>query len=309
VTGEIALGEIAAIASALAFGLTNLFAKRSMGAGVSPEASVLATIVLNAAAYGLLAAITAWRGALPPIQPRAVLWFAAGGLAATLVGRNMSFFSIGRLGPSRASTIRLSTVAFALLFGLLLLGELPRPVQIAGIAVVSFGLWISLRPISSRSDSGLAAGAAGRGDAVRDAAGVFSAFGGAAAFALGDVARRGGLALMPSPVLGAAVGAAAALMAHAGWAAVRTSARLPRGAALRNRDLWATAVCSTCAVLLVWIALHHTQVAIVSVLYHLQVLFVFLLSPLLLPGQEAVTRWLALGTGLALAGTVMIVLG
>ena len=63
------------------------------------------------------------------------------------------------------------------------------------------------------------------------------------------------------------------------------------------------------AVLLLWLSLHHAQVAVVSVFYNLQVLVVMLISPFLLRGQETITPALVAGTVLALLGTVMIVLG
>lgn len=293
------IGELAALASALAFGTNAVLARRFILAGGAPEAGVLASIILNVVVYGLLALVAALRGGLPPIAPISIVWFILGGLAGTLVGRNLSFYSIQRLGASRSTTIRLSNVAFALVFGLLFLHELPRPAQIAGMAVVTLGLYVSLQRFSRPPESA---------QGGLDGAGVLFALGGGAAFALGDIARRGGMVLTPSPVLGAAIGALAALIAHLTWSVFHAPARLPSGPTLYRGDLWGSAACTTLAVLLLWIGLRNAQVAIVSVLYNLQVLVVLLVSPLLLRGREAITGSLVIGTGLALVGTALILL-
>jgi drug/metabolite transporter (DMT)-like permease len=293
------IGELAALGSAVAFGLTNVFARRFMPA-VTPEAGVLLSIVLNVGAYGAMALLAAVQRQLPPIHPISIVWFVLGGLAGSVFGRNLSFLSIQRIGASRASVIRLANVGFALVLGLVVLREFPRALQVAGIGVVSAGLWVSLRPYAAVPRS--------TGVPV-DLYGVVLALASGAAFALGDIARRGGMALTPSPAFGAAVGAVAALVVHLGWSVFREAARWPTGPALRSVDAWASALCNTIAVLLLWIGLRHTQVAIVSVLYNLQVLVVLLATPVLLRGFETIDRALVIGTLLALAGTAMILMG
>jgi drug/metabolite transporter (DMT)-like permease len=292
------IGELAALASALAFGTNAVLARRFMLAGGAPEGGVLVSIILNVIVYGALVFVVALRGGLPPIAPSSIVWFILGGLIGSLVGRNLSFYSIERLGPSRSTTIRLSNVAFALVFGLVFLRELPRPIQLAGIAVVTLGLYVSLRPSGEASARG-----------AIDGRGVIFALAGGAAFALGDIARRGGMVLTPSPILGAAIGAVAALTAHLAWSIFHAPARFPSGAALRNADMWGSATATTVAVLLLWTGLRYAPVAVCTVLYNLQVLVVLLMSPVLLRGQEAISASLVFGTGIALVGTALILLG
>jgi drug/metabolite transporter (DMT)-like permease len=199
-----------------------------------------------------------------------------------------------------STSIRLSNVVFSLAFGLALLRELPRVWQLVGLAIVTAGLWTG---VWSRER----ATAPVRGGT--DVTGIALALGGSAAFGLGDTMRRMGLALTPSPVLAAAVGASAALLAHLLWSTRRHSARWPQGAALRRTDLWGSAACNTVAILLLLTALRHTPVAIVSVLYNLQVLVVLIASPIVLRGQETIPPGLVFGTLLALVGTTIILLG
>lgn len=291
-------GELSALAAALSFGLSIILARRFMVA-VAPAAGVLVSIATNVLVFVILTMGAAWRGLLPRIDPWSIVLFVLGGLAGTLLGRNLTYQSINRLGATLATSIRLSNSLFTLLFGYLALRELPRPWQLAGLVLVTIGLWLSLQQ-GRRVDTPRAGSA--------NPTGVLMAVGGAAAFALGDTARRIGLQLTPAPILGAAIGASTALGAHLVWSIFHQSARWPSGV-LRRLDLLGSAACNTLAILLLYVGLQHAPVAIVSVLYNLQVLVVLVLSPAILPGQETVTRWLVGGTLLALVGTVLILLG
>ncbi len=292
-------GELTAIAAAVAFGISTVLARRFMVA-VTPEAGVLVSITTNVVVFTTLTVGTVLRGTLPPIHPASIPLFIAGGLAGTLMGRNLTYLGIERLGAALSTTIRLSTVAFTLLLGLVFLRELPRPWQLAGLAVVTSGLWISLWSRERRTHGARR---------TANVAGVLMSLGGAAAFAVGDTARRGALGLTPAPVLAGAVGASAALLGHLLWSVSRASARWPGGPALRRLDLLGSTACNTIAILLLLVALRHAPVAVVSVLYNLQVLVVFIVSPLILRGQDAITVWLVIGTAVALVGTTMILFG
>ncbi len=267
---------------------------------VAPESGVLVSIAMNVLVYSTFLAASALGRMLPPVHLISVGMFAAGGIAGTLLGRNLAYQTIRRLGPALSTAIRLSNSVFTLLFGYLLLGEMPRSLQVVGLATVTAGLWVSLWP-------GRRAGARGR--RTLDPVGVAMALAGAASFAIGDTARRFGLILTPAPVLGAAVGAVTALLAHLLWSAFRPAARWPAGRAWLRGDVLGSALCNTMAILLLFTALRHAPVAIASVLYNLQALVVLIASPFLLRGHETVTPWIVAGTVIALTGTAMILLG
>lgn len=292
------IGELAGLAAAVSFGLSTVLARRFMPA-VSPEAGVLVSIVTNVVAFGVASVAMAMGGLLPPIAPWSLVLFVSGGLLGTLVGRNLSYQSLSRIGASLTVTVRLSNGIFSLLIGFVLLREFPRLLQLLGMAGVTLGLWLSVQ-----SDD--------PPDGVRrqvDPGGVLMALASAAAFALGDTARRAGLHLTPAPIVGAAIGATAAMLAHLVWSVFNRAARWPPGAALRRFDVGASAILNTAAILLLYIGLQHAPVAIVSVLYNLQVLVVLLTGPLVLRGQEQLTAKIAMGALVALAGATLILIG
>ena len=300
-------GELAAATAALAFGLSTVTARRFMDA-VTPEAGALVSIVMNVITFWTLAAVVILRNGVPPLPANALILFVVGGVAGTLIGRNLSYLSIERIGPSLLVTIRLSQTIVTLLFGLAFLGEFPRPWQLGGLASVLAGLWISLR---SRETARPRDGSMRPAPAARrlDIAALLLAFASAAAFSFGDTARRAALVMVPAPVLGAAIGASAALVAHLIWSIARHSARWPAGPGLRSVDLWTSAFFNTVAILLLYVALRSAPVAIVSTLYNLQVLVVLAASRLLLGDREPIGAPLIGGSVLALAGTAMILLG
>jgi drug/metabolite transporter (DMT)-like permease len=291
------IGELAALASALAFGFSTILARRFMGE-VAPEAGVLASIVVNVAAFAGLSALAAARGQVALLRPEAVALFVAGGLAGTLLGRNLSYQSIGRIGASLSVTIRLSSAVFTLLIGYLVLREFPRASQLWGTATVMAGLWVSLRPATAPA-----------GQRSTDPLGVLLALASAVAFALGDVMRRAGLAITPVPVFGAAVGASVALAAHLLWSRVHPAARWPSRAVLLRGDVAGSALLNTVAILSLYVGLRHAPAAIVSVLYNLQVLVVLVAGPVLLGSREPLSWRVAAGAALALAGTALILVG
>jgi DME family drug/metabolite transporter len=291
------IGELAALASALAFGFSTILARRFM-ADVTPEAGVLVSIIVNVVAFAGFSVVAVAGGQLQLVRSEAIALFVAGGIAGTLFGRNLSYMSIERIGASLSVTIRLSNSLFTLLIGHLLLREFPRLMQLWGTAAVILGLWVSLLPQGASSQHGSA-----------DSRGVLLALASAVAFAVGDVLRRAGLGVTPVPVFGAAVGALTALCAHLVWGRVHSAARWPSRETFLRPDVAGSAVLNTAAILCLYVGLRHAPAAVVSVLYNLQVLVVLIAGPAMLGGREPISAWVAAGAGLALVGTTLILAG
>lgn len=290
------VGELFALLAAVAFALATVLSRRFMVGPnpVAPEAGVFVSIVTNVVVFGVMAAFEA-RGALSTLTPQSFLLFVLGGLCGTVAGRNLSYQSVLRIGPSRSTAIRLSNTLFAALIGLAVLRELPRPGQLVGAALITVGLWLVLRERAPGS----------RGPA--DPVGVLLAVGGAVGFALGDTLRRAGLQITPSPFVGAAIGAFTALVVQTGWLALWSR---PRASARPWRaDVVASALANTAAILLLFLGLQRSPVANVAVLYNLQVLLVILLSRWMLRGDEQVGTGLVVGSLVCVAGTAAVLLG
>ncbi|MDQ7829976.1 MAG: EamA family transporter [Armatimonadota bacterium] len=298
------VGELFALLAAVAFALSTVFSRRYMAPlvpdprrpPVPPDLGVFATMVANAVLYVGLLLVEAARGTLPPLTPAALGLFVLGGLCGTFIGRNLAFLSVHRIGPARSTALRLSNTLFAALIGLVALRELPRPWQIVGAALLTTGLWLVIRS-HTRAEA-----------PARDGWGVVAALASAVAFALGDTARRGGLVLAPSPVLGAAIGVVVPLLVQSLWL-LRTRPARPPVRGLLRFDVVAGALAHTAAILLLFFALQRTAVANAAVLYNLQVLLVILFGRWLLPGDEETPPALVVGSVLALLGTAAVLFG
>lgn len=292
------VGELFALLAAVAFALATVLSRRFMVGPrpVAPEAGVLVSIVTNVAVFAALAVGEWARGVLVPLTPTSLLYFVLGGLCGTLAGRNLSYQSVLRIGPSRSTAIRLSNTLFAALIGLAVLRELPRLGQLVGAALITAGLWVVVRerggPVGGRPDP----------------VGVLLALGAAVGFALGDTFRRAGLQITPSPFLGAGIGACTALLAHGGWLAARGRGGNP-GHSPWRADVLGSALANTAAILLLFLGLQRSPVANVAVLYNLQVLLVIVLSRWMLRGDEQLGPGVVLGSVVCVAGTAAVLFG
>ncbi|GBD29588.1 hypothetical protein HRbin32_00679 [bacterium HR32] len=290
-------GELFALLAAVAFALATVLSRRFMvgPSPVAPEAGVFVSIVTNVTVFGALAVVEWARGALESLTPASFAFFVLGGLCGTVAGRNLSYQSVLRIGPSRSTAIRLSNTLFAALIGLAVLRELPRPGQLAGAVLITAGLWLVIRE-------------RGNSLARADPTGVLLALGGAVGFALGDTFRRAGLQITPSPFLGAGIGACTALVVQSTWLWTRARSG-SRHARPWRADVVASALANTAAILLLFFALQRTAVANAAVLYNLQVLLVILLSRWVLPGDERVGLGLVAGSAVCLVGTAAVLFG
>jgi drug/metabolite transporter (DMT)-like permease len=293
-------GELFALLAAGAFALSTVLSRRFMVGGpgrppVTPEAGVFVSMMTNVAVFGVLTTVEAARGGLRLLTWESAALFALGGIGGTLLGRNLAYLSVLRIGPSRSTAIRLSNTLFAALLGLLWLRELPRAAQITGAVLITSGLWTVV------SD---------RGSERRpfDTWGLLAAVAAAAAFALGDTARRAALGITPQPFIGAAIGATTALVAQAVWLGSRRLRGRAIGLAWRT-DVVASALSNTAAILLLFLALQRTTVANAAVLYNLQVLLVIFLSRWMLRGDEPVGLRLVIGSLICIVGTAAVLFG
>src|SRR5919198_2383139 len=160
------------------------------------------TSLVNLVVY-LGLTLGAWAlGAIPPLTTAGVAFFVLAGVTNTLVGRWAWFQSMRALGPSRSTSLKATAPVFAALLALVLLGQRLAPNTLLGMVFVVGGV---LLLHGDRSPSNSATGQPAR--AVQGVGlGLFSSF----SYGCGTVLRAAGLGVVPSPFLGAFVGAVVA---------------------------------------------------------------------------------------------------
>ena len=292
------------MATALMFAGGSVAAKRGLQSmAVMPG---LLVSLVSTLAVTLVAVVADPPGTLPIM---AIGLFATSGLLGDGVGRVAFLAGVHRLGPSTAIPLQTATYPLVVVFlGITLLSESTTAGQLAGVGAVVLGVWIlttSNEPSLDRTGS-----EDGRITALRRhrvafllpaAAGIV--------FGLSDVFRKEGLDQLASPVFGAAVAAAAALIA---WLAlIGASPRLRKQVRLGKGAGWfaVSGAFQGLGLLALFGALEAGNVSLVGPIVAAQPLAVVAFSALLLRDVEAVTRAIVIGCVLTVVGVVLVVSG
>ena len=194
--------------------------------------------------------------ALPwQMAPRALVLLALSGVLGISLGDTLFFAALRRLGTRRTLTIDAGGPAVTSLAGVALLGEVPRPAQWLGIALITLAVLLVVQQRPPRED--LEAGAAP--DTAVDGFGVALALGALACGSGGALlARAGLLAGGPEPLQAATLRlAAAALVMLPLLAGLPRVAQGPRPAGRR----WPLALAATLLGTSAGIALQQTALA------------------------------------------------
>jgi drug/metabolite transporter (DMT)-like permease len=300
------LGSLLAI---LALGLfsANVFVVRSASARLDQRLGFLVALLANVLFGALVLGVDLARRS----EGLALHWgalgtFAVAGVLASYLGRRGFFRSVEDLGPSRASAIQVTSPMFAAVLAWLLIGEALDGIEVALIALVLCGLYLTILPASQQQAA--VAPTAGRWTA-RSAGAVWVALFSAVAYAAGNVLRAQALDTWREPVLGGLVGAVAGTLAYAVWDLRRSDLRREEPLPAPGVLLWTlTGVLTISAQMAVIGATGYLPVAIVLAISSSLPLVVVPVSLLVLRNAEALRATTLLGTGLVLLGVLGILL-
>ena len=291
------IGEALALLGAGAYGLAGLAILRGQ-ATARGDNGVFLSVVVTAALSFLLWLVAGnvplhavlGGGTLPSLG-----FFALAGLASIVLGRITMYRATAELGAVRASLLRRLTPVFAILFAVVLLGEVPRATTLLGGAVILGGVLLYLAPPKAVSRP-----LPRRGLAIGAASALF--------YALSYILRRMGLDGVPDAALGTCLGA----LTGGVWMLVAATLR---GRGIRALILdrgpwhWVTAVALSLGQVLQFFALKSASVAAVSILGALEVVFTALLILLFQPSEPVARGRFLLAAALALTGTAVLMLG
>jgi drug/metabolite transporter (DMT)-like permease len=294
-------GDAFAIASAVCFSVSNVTIAR----GARPESadngafvSLLITTAISAFAW---VAIGVARG-FEPVTLRALLWFAGAGVFTAFVGRVFFYSSVERLGAMRSSTLKRLSPFFAVVLGVLVLGETLTRGTVGGLLllVASFTVLVA----GERRRAGDAT-LSPRPSRIGYAYAIISALG----YSTGYLLRKMGLADAHDAFLGAAVGCAVGALLFAATAAFKpTYAAAVRDTFARpNAWLLAAGVMSSFGQILYFAALNESPMSRVALIVSMEVFVTLFLGYALLRRSERITPALVAAAILGVAGTACIV--
>jgi drug/metabolite transporter (DMT)-like permease len=298
-------GIVMALAAAGGYALNNVCLARLRGR--ASTRIIPATLLWNVILLGC-AMLLFPRGGTALGQAPWVALVLAGvvGLMSAWLGRWGLFFTIARIGPSRASTIKNCAPLFSLPLGILLFAQVPTAAGLAGIALIVTAVW--LLGSDRRNPPPKSEGATER----QYVAGILMGLMMALTFGASDSVRLLSLQLWANPLGAAWAGSLAALVASVLWLGAREGWRgLPSGTLRTASNPWVVAagIATSVAQVANFGAVTRLDVVYVTALLTLAPVLTLVIGKVLSPGSETV-GWRALnGMAVVLAGTVLVVVG
>ncbi len=294
------MGIAYALLAMLAFA-TNIIITRYAIARLPVESGFFVVLAINVLfPAALFCAELALRAAPYAWQWKSAGLFAIGGVIGTFLGRRFLFDTVKILGPSRASVFHSTAPAFALIGAWILAGEILGAYEIALMAVVWLGLWLT-QPRAG-SQHALAPEVLRKGLA----AGLLTVAG----FGFGNVLRGLAMREWNEAALGTVIASMAALACQfavtRNWARVRTQLRGAKSSAI-----WLYIGCgmfTSLGSIFISLAMTRMEIALAVLVVHTTPLVIFPVSVFLMKNREELTPRTALGAALVLAGIAFLAL-
>jgi drug/metabolite transporter, DME family len=276
-----------ALLAALGFGTASVLLKRGLQYA-TPLTAALVSVVFTAGFIWLIAAATAPLASL--WSPR-ILPFLVAGLIAPGLARLVMFVGIHRIGVGRAAPLVGTAPLFSVAIAILVLGERPTWMLLAGAAaIVTGGALLSHRAGTERWR---------RWDLVFP---ILAAVG----FALRDNISRYGFRDFHHPVLAAAAATVTSLLVMGGYAALAGGAQVRMTRAGFGYVALA-GLAEGIAYMTMWQALSAGEVAVVSPLVNASSIIAVGLAAIFLRDLERVTWRIGVAAALIVAGVTLIV--
>jgi drug/metabolite transporter (DMT)-like permease len=274
------MGELLALIGAVTFSASGLLIRYGQRERARDNGLFMTSLV-NLGMYAVLT-LGAWAlGALPALTLAGFALFVLAGITNTLVGRWAWFQSMRAIGPSRSTALKATAPVFAAVLALVFLGQPLPPSTLAGIGLVVGGvLLLQAERRPKLAGSGHVAQGLGLG--------VLSSF----SYGSGSVLRAAGLGFVPSPFLGALIGAVVAAASVLASDALRGTLGQRWADNLRDvpRAFVLAGILAGVAQLLQFAALQLTTVARATVIASAEPLMTTLLSAIFFSQLDSVTR-------------------
>jgi DME family drug/metabolite transporter len=288
-------GVVLAAVAGIGFGLFQSVNRAALR-GMDAYASTFLQLLVSAVILVVASLATGDPSRLAAAPASAWLAFAAAGLVHFSAGWTLLNLSQQRLGAARTSPLLASTPLFGVVIAALTLGEVPSPVELAGVALIVGGVYAV--------ELDRARGLRRAGPAVAWSASLFG-LGTALCWAVSPILIRRGLAGLPSPLLGVTIGLVAATVAFA----LALPLRRRRLRVTREALAWklAAGVLVAVSTWTRWYAVALVPVAVVLALGLLSVPTVLAAAPLLVGRRaEPITATVLAGSVLVVAGALVV---
>jgi drug/metabolite transporter (DMT)-like permease len=304
------MGEFFALLSAACFATANVTITRGSTSSDADNGAFL-SILLTAAAACVAMLVSSGIPTVESLSIRGLAWFALGGVLTAFVGRVFLFASVQSLGAMRASAVKRLNPFFAVIIGVLVLGDSLGGWMLPGMILI-FASFVFLARESWRTSAVVVtpyanvATLSSRMFKLGLVYGPVSAF----AYALGYLARKAGLAYIPDPFIGAFVGALAGIAAYLSASLAIPAYRKAIGNAFTRINPWFyfTGMLASFGQIFYFVALNESTVSRVALISSVEVFITIFLSLWIFRSGERLTATTLLAACLGVAGTALILL-
>ena len=143
-----ALGIGLALFAANSWAISYILTRMGLQAGMKPAQGTLVSLISSFAVVAVLAVMVDLR-ALLAVPVTVLLWFSVVGIVNFPVGRLLNFLSVNRLGAARAAPVLAASPLFAIILSVLLTGEQPSLLSLAGTFAILAGITVIVSEPSS----------------------------------------------------------------------------------------------------------------------------------------------------------------
>jgi DME family drug/metabolite transporter len=294
--------EAFAVLAAISYAATQIFIKIG-----TQDTSVMAGLLVSLGTGSIISVAAYLLWAQEPLQINAIIPFVVAGMFGAAFGRILTIVAVDRLGPSVSAPLQGSVYPLsAVLIGLVFLGETMTGIRLAGIGLLLAGIWLlSRRNTTARAppSEGLSSR---RPKANLLRPGLMFPLLAGLCYAAADFFRKQGIAIVPDPIMGTAIGVLTSLVF---WLSAmllvkrfRANMRYGRGVGF----FALSGLTAAAAVLCVIRAFETGEVSAISPIVASQPLPTLILSAIFLRGMERITLTIVLGAGSVVIGVLLI---
>lgn len=303
--------DLAGLATGLCLGASSLYLRIAM------RSEPIAKVIWFVSAFGVVTlgpwAIPALRVALSaePVAWLGLFLFLAAGLSGQVVGRVFLYSCIARIGPSLGTAYKNAVPLITALFAWTFFGERVTAVTALGTGAVVAGIFVIalFQPRPAReAASGVPVAATREGAALNLPPGLALGIGAVLFYAASDLLRKGGMDLLPSPILGAWLGNLLTFAVISGQLIVtRRLCTVASWHAGALRALFVASTFITAGYVLFLVGVASAGVAVTSALAAIEPLAALAVGKTFYRDQEPIEARQIPGVVLVVAGVAMIV--
>jgi len=320
------VGEFFAMLSAVFFGSANVLINKGIvnqgSASAVRDNGAFISILLTIAISGLMVIVWAFYRGWPALNTTGIFWFGLAGILTAFIGRVFLYSSIQHLGPVRATTIKRLNPFFAVLIGVLLLGEPLTWMLVAGMMLIFFSFIILMfeghGPSFAGTDAGDTPAVVAEKDwtkilkeYLRSVANVGYLYGpiSALAYAFGYLGRKLGLTEIPDPFFGSMIGAAVGACVFLLMGVFEPRYRAAVRSTFTQFHWWffLAGVASSVGQIFYFTALNYSTISRVALISSMEVFFTIFLAVWVFKVRENLTPQVIAAAVVGIAGTALIV--